>query len=531
MQKIKIPYELQKMNSLFEAAGYEAYLVGGAVRDEIMGKGAHDWDVATNARPEEVMKIFRRVIPTGIKHGTVTVHFMKKAIEVTTFRTESDYSDGRHPDKVEYAGRIEEDLSRRDFTMNAMAASLKDGAIVDPYGGQGDIKARVIRTVGVPHERFMEDGLRPVRAVRFASQLGFNIEQNTYDDILNAETLANVARISAERFRDEFCKMLLSPVPSVGLQLLEQSGLLKIFIPELLEGRGCVQSDERGFHDFDVLDHNFYACDGALLRDPMSLTVRESGHVDNFLNKTTRSGILSGLTRQSFNDRLLILRLAALFHDVAKPRVKAVDGVSVSCSGLTRTSFAPDSAGGGQSLACERAPHDGKITFYNHDALGAKMAREILVRLKFSNAQIDAVCHLIKEHMFNYESSWTDAAVRRFVQRVGAENIDSLFDLRLADIYGMHKVPVRLHDSAVCGKLLELQERVAQVLAQKSAMGLKDLAVSGNDLIALGIPAGKKLGAILKELFEAVTDDPAMNSRDALLGLAKNLYSQKYSGQ
>ncbi len=482
MQKIKIPYELQKMNSLFEAAGFEAYLVGGAVRDEFMGKGAHDWDVATNAKPEEVIKIFHRVIPTGIKHGTVTVHFMKQAIEVTTFRTESDYSDGRHPDKVEYAGHIEEDLSRRDFTMNAMAASLKDGRIVDPYGGAEDIQKKTIRAVGQPVERFMEDGLRPVRAVRFASQLGFKIEENTWAAILREDILKKAAGISLERFRDEFCKILLSPVPSVGLKLLEESGLLNIFVPELLEGRGCVQSDERGFHDFDVLDHNFYACDGAVLR----------GDCDQSL------GGASSSCEQSPSDRLLILRLAALFHDVAKP-------------------------------ACKRA-EAGKITFYNHDIAGAKMAREIMVRLKFSNAQIDAVCHLIKEHMFNYESSWSDAAVRRFVQRVGAQNIDSLFDLRLADIYGMHKVPVRLHDTAVCGKLLELRERVDGVLSQKSAMGLKDLAVNGGDLIALGIPAGKKLGAILNELFESVTDDPGMNSRAALLALAKNLWEEKYKG-
>lgn len=490
MQKVRISAELQKMNSLFEAAGFEAYLVGGAVRDELMGKGAHDWDVATNARPEEVIKIFRRVIPTGIKHGTVTVHFMKQSIEVTTFRTESDYSDGRHPDKVEYAGHIEEDLSRRDFTMNAMAASLKDGHIVDPYGGADDIQKKTIRAVGVPHERFMEDGLRPVRAVRFASQLGFKIEEKTWADILDSEILANVAKISAERFRDEFCKILLSPVPSVGLKLLEESGILKIFVPELLQGRGCVQSDERGFHDFDVLDHNFYACDGALLR----------GECSQGQNGAAASGACdaSASGDHSPSDRLLILRLAALFHDVAKP-------------------------------ACKRVEVD-RITFYNHDIAGAKTAREIMVRLKFPNAQIDAVCHLIKEHMFNYESSWSDAAVRRFVQRIGAQNIDSLFDLRLADIYGMHKVPVRLHDTAVCGKLLELRERVDGVLSQKSAMGLKDLAVNGGDLIALGIPAGKKLGAILHELFETVTDDPAMNSRDALLGLAKNLYSQKYSG-
>ncbi len=495
MRGVKIPYELQKMNSLFEQAGFEAYLVGGAVRDEIMGKGAHDWDVATNARPEDVMKIFRRVIPTGIKHGTVTVHFMKKAIEVTTFRTESDYSDGRHPDNVEYAGHIEEDLSRRDFTMNAMAASLADGHIVDPYGGADDIKARVIRAVGEPFERFMEDGLRPVRAVRFASQLGFNIEEKTWAAILREDILKKAAGISLERFRDEFCKILLSPVPSVGLKLLEESGLLKIFVPELLQGRACVQSDERGFHSFDVLDHNFYACDGAVLRGESS-QAQNAAAASKACEQSASGASLA--CEQSPADRLLILRLAALFHDVAKPSCKRVDG--------------------------------GKITFYNHEIAGEKMAREILIRLKFSNAQIDAVCHLIKEHMFNYESSWSDAAVRRFVQRVGKENIDALFDLRLADIYGMKRVEVRLHDTAVCGKLLELRSRVDKALQEKSAMGLKDLAVNGGDLIALGIPAGKKMGAILKELFEAVTDDPAMNSRDALLGLAKNLWNEKYSG-
>ena len=504
MRGVKIPYELQKMNSLFEAAGFEAYLVGGAVRDEIMGKGAHDWDVATNARPEDVIKIFRRVIPTGIKHGTVTVHFMKKAIEVTTFRTESDYSDGRHPDKVEYAGHIEEDLSRRDFTMNAMAASLADGHIVDPYGGADDIKARVIRAVGEPFERFMEDGLRPVRAVRFASQLGFKIEEKTWAAILREDILKKAAGISLERFRDEFCKILLSSVPSVGLKLLEESGLLKIFIPELLQGRACVQSDERGFHSFDVLDHNFYACDGAVLRGG-------SQACDKF-----SSGGASDSSEQSPADKLLILRLAALFHDVAKPSCKRV--------------VPAEGDGGRQSLSSEQSSAGAKITFYKHDEIGAKATKAILTRLKFSNAQIDAVCHLIKEHMFNYESSWSDAAVRRFVQRVGKENIDALFDLRLADIYGMKRVKVRLHDTAVCGKLLELRERVDKALQEKSAMGLKDLAVNGGDLIALGIPAGKKMGAILKELFEAVTDDPAMNSRDALLGLAKNLYSEKYSG-
>ena len=175
MNHIKIPDILKKMNEIFVQHGYKAYLVGGAVRDMLMGKEPHDWDVTTDATPEQVMSIFRKVIPTGIAHGTVTVHFMKNEIEVTTFRTESDYSDGRHPDKVEYTGNIEEDLSRRDFTINAIASYLGDGTITDPFHGRDDIKRKVIRTVGNPLERFSEDGLRPVRAVRFSAQLGFEI--------------------------------------------------------------------------------------------------------------------------------------------------------------------------------------------------------------------------------------------------------------------------------------------------------------------------------------------------------------------
>ena len=176
MKKIQIPYELKKMNSIFKEAGFEAFLVGGAVRDILLNKSASDWDLTTNAHPQDVIKLFRHVIPTGIKHGTVTVHFMKKEIEVTTYRADQGYSDGRHPDKVVFAESIDDDLSRRDFTMNAIAASLDDGHLVDPFGGQLDIKNRTIRTVGNPHERFMEDGLRPVRALRFANQPDLFIE-------------------------------------------------------------------------------------------------------------------------------------------------------------------------------------------------------------------------------------------------------------------------------------------------------------------------------------------------------------------
>lgn len=461
MEKISIPLELKKLNSIFEAAGFEAYLVGGALRDTIMGKEAHDWDVATNAKPEDVMRIFRRVIPTGIKHGTVTVLFMKRHIEVTTFRTESDYSDGRHPDKVEFASSIEEDLSRRDFTMNAIAASLRDGRIKDPFCGRADIKAKTIRTVGNAHERFMEDGLRPIRAIRFASQLEFSIEKNTLSDIFEEETLGKIASISRERFRDEFCKILLSRRPSIALNVLEQTGILGIFIPELLEGRGCVQRDSRGFHEFDVLDHNFKACDGA----PCGK---------------------------------LAVRLAALFHDIAKPRTKSVS---------------PD---------CD------EIHFYNHESAGEKLSQEILRRLKFSNDTIQKVSHLVREHMFFYESAWSDAAVRRFVRRVGAENIDDLFDLRLADIYGMRrensadeKSSAEMRTANENRKLAELKGRIETILSQNSALNTKDLAINGNDLLAIGMPPGKKIGSALQELLEIVTENPEMNTREKLLDAAK----------
>ena len=458
MNKIKIPDELKKMNEIFSQNGFEAYLVGGAVRDMLLGKKADDWDVTTNAKPEEVMKIFRRVIPTGIDHGTVTVHFLGQEIEVTTFRTESDYSDGRHPDKVEYADHIEEDLSRRDFTMNAIAASLEDGHIIDPYGGAEDLKKGIIRTVGIPHERFMEDGLRPVRALRFASKLQFSIEKDTYSEIFEENVQKKIASISVERFRDELMKMMASPKPSVGLKMMEETGVLKIFMDELSVCRGCIQKDDRGYHIFDVMDHNIYACDGAPKEKPL-------------------------------------LRLAAFLHDCGKPASKV-----------------------------ERTVEGHKINnFYNHEKYSVEIARSLMTKLKFSNAEIDYVCHLIGNHMFHYESSWSDAAVRRFIVRVGLDSFDDLIDLRLADMYGKYNADVRLHNSAGCANLVELSDRVKALAAQSCALSLKDLKVNGKDLIAEGIPAGKKLGKILNELFQTVLDDPEMNDREKLLKLAKNL--------
>lgn len=461
MNKIKIPVILQKMNNIFEKNGFKAYLVGGAVRDMFMNKEASDWDVATDATPEQVISAFKKVIPTGIAHGTVTVHFMGEEIEVTTFRIEQGYSDGRHPDKVSYASDIEEDLSRRDFTMNAIAVSLKDGSIVDPFNGKADIKNKVIRSVGNPLERFNEDGLRPIRAIRFASQLGFEIETNTLQAISNENVLQKTSTISIERFRDELVKLLKSPKPSVGLKLLESTNIMKLFLPELLEGRNCIQNDVRGYHVFDVLDHNFYSCDGAPV------------HKVN-------------------------VRLAALLHDIGKPASKVV-----------------------------RVTDEGEIyNFFSHEKYSETIARKLLTKLRFSNNEINNVCHLIENHMFHYEESWSDAAIRRFVVRVKPENIEDLIDLRLADMYGKYNMPIQIKESNACDLLIQLQDRIKKIQEENSAFTLKSLAVSGKDLMEIGIPSGRLIGKILDSLLETVLDDPKQNSKDVLLNIAKNLYEQ-----
>ncbi len=462
MDRIKIIPELKKVSEIFTNAGFEVYLVGGAVRDILLGKKNHDYDLTTNATPEQVMKLFKKVIPTGIAHGTVTIHIFGLELETTTFRTEGKYSDGRHPDKVIYANSIEEDLSRRDFTMNAIAAELKSGKIVDPFNGKADIKNKTIRAVGNAFERFNEDGLRPVRALRFASQLNFSIEEETFKAITNPQILARTKSVSVERFRDEFCKVLQSEKPSVGLKLMEKTGILSMFIPEFDNCRNCIQKDSRGFHEFDVADHLLYACDGAPKEN-------------------------------------LIVRLAAFYHDIGKPEARSIETI-------------------GEAQA---------IHFYQHEEISEKKCIQSMKHLKFSNEQISEVSLLVKEHMFHYESSWSEKSVRRFIIRVGIKNIENLFLLRLADVYGMHNQKVEA-TSPTIKNLNELRERIEKILNEQNALSIKDLKVTGKDLIQAGIPAGKVMGEILNELFEAVLDSPSLNEREKLLEIAKNIYEQKY---
>ncbi|MBQ0052140.1 MAG: HD domain-containing protein [Treponema sp.] len=463
MKTIEIPEILQKMNGIFKSNGYEAYLVGGAVRDMILGKNASDWDLTTNATPEQVQSMFHKVIPTGIAHGTVTVHFMGKEIEVTTYRCEEGFTDGRHPDKVSYNATLEEDLSRRDFTINAIAASLSDGTIVDPFDGQKDIERKILRTVGKAYDRFMEDGLRPIRGIRFAAQLGFELEEETFAAMMNADVQEKIHSISMERFRDEVVKLLKSNEPSLGFHLMEKTGILKFFIPELAECRGCTQRDIRGFHEFDVLDHILYACDGA--------------PKDNFT-----------------------VRLAALFHDIGKMEARTVEKYEY-----------PSASGQYVDI----------IHFHMHDKYSAQKAKPILTRLRFPNQLIEKVVHLIEQHMFFFETNWTDGAVRRFIVRVGKENLEDLFALRYADEYGGHRRP--MDPECKEAKAIEiLRQRTKEVESKNSALSLKEMAINGSDLMKAGIPAGKKIGLILNELFQMVLEKPELNTKEQLLRLAEN---------
>ena len=451
---------IKEVSATFTQAGKQVYLVGGAIRDLLRGQNSNDWDLATDARPEEVIALFHRkktqgrkswsfVVPTGIKHGTVTIHLFKDIkMEVTTFRCESSYSDGRRPDTVEFGVSIEEDLARRDFTMNAAAYKLPSGPLIDPFNGRTDINNQIIRCVGNAEERFSEDGLRPVRALRFASQLGFSVDKEVMEAI--PHSLPLTARVAPERLREELDKIISSKNPSTGLLLMEKTGLLKLLLPELDACRGVKQErvDGQGFHSFDVLDHSLLACDFAAQE---------------------RAGLEP--------------RLAALFHDLGKPVTAGTD-------------------------------EDGNITFYKHEKESSALAKQIMLRYRYPNAVMNKVCHLIEEHMFHYEENWTDAAVRRFIIRAGEENLDDLLTLRRADNYGMSK------KRPPSSFLLPLSQRIEKILSARKVLSLKDLSISGNDLMALGIPAGKRMGIILNEILEAVIDDPDLNTREKLLEIA-----------
>jgi tRNA nucleotidyltransferase (CCA-adding enzyme) len=450
--ELTVPDDVVALCRKLREAGFEAWLVGGAVRDLLRGKAAKDFDVATSAAPADVTRVFgrKRTIPTGEKHGTVTVlterDGRKDQVEVTTYRGEGAYSDGRRPDAVVFVRTLEEDLKRRDFTMNAIAYDPIDKRLSDPFGGQEDLAAGRIRAVGDALERFREDGLRAMRAVRFAAQHEFAIDPPTEAAI--AEALDVFAKVSAERVRDELLKILSARKPSIGLELMRTTGLLGRTIPELLEGVGFTQNRH---HAHDVWYHTLAAVDA-----------------------TDRLG-----------DPPWLVRFAALLHDVAKPRT-----------------------------AADKPDAPGERTFFRHESVGAAMADDIARRLKLSTKEREIIVNLVGNHMFWYTPEWSDGTVRRFISRVGPEHIDALFALREGD------VRARGHGESPGVELDALRGRVAEQLAQQSALKVTDLCVGGGDVMqVLGVPPSPIIGEVLRRLLERVLDDSSLNDKERLRAL------------
>lgn len=446
---MRVPRILKKVASIFSSHGYQCYLVGGAIRNIFLKHKIIDFDIATDARPEELTKIFKRVIPTGIKHGTVTLLFQGDKFEVTTFRSEGEYLNGRHPSSVTFSSSIHEDLKRRDFTINAIAYDLINNRLLDPHYGRQDIKLKTIRAINDPDQRFSEDGLRPLRACRFAAQLDFQIEKETLAAIGRA--LSIVAKVSQERIRDELERMLGANQPSISFKLMLQTGLLADILPELADCRGV---EQRELHCFDVFYHSIYTADAA----PQ----------DN-----------------------LIVRLAALFHDIGK-------AVTISKN------------------------DQGQLQFHGHEKSSALLAGRITKRLKFPNLVTKRVTHLVRHHMFNYQEEWSASAVRRFISRVGRENIPDLLALRRADQIG------RCRHWEISPGLIEFEKRIEQLLAADQALTISDLKIDGRDIISsLALAPGPRIGIILNFLLESVLEDPDLNTRPDLLRLAQGFYQER----
>jgi tRNA nucleotidyltransferase (CCA-adding enzyme) len=433
-------------------AGHAAYLVGGSIRDLLLGRAPGDFDVATSARPEETLRVFgsRYAIPTGLQHGTVTVLAgaagAVRHVEVTTFRGEGAYLDGRRPSTVTFGATLEEDLARRDFTINAIAYDPETGILVDPFAGQVDLRRKLVRTVGDPVLRFTEDGLRPMRGIRQAAQLEFALDPATEAAIPRA--LESFRKVSAERIRDELRKLLLSPVPSVGLEAMHRTGLLVVVLPELLATVGCMQNR---FHRHDVYAHTLATVDAA---------------VPDFM-----------------------VRMAALLHDLGKPRTQA---------------------------AREDAP--GEYSFFRHEQVGVEMAEAICNRLRMSAEERDTICRLVAGHMFFYTPDWTDGTVRRFVKRVGRDLVPLLFALREADLASRGQGVDREAETR------ELRARIAQVAAADAALRVTDLAIDGQDVMRiLAIPPGRRVGEVLAALLDRVLDRPDLNQRATLESLVREM--------
>ena len=433
--KIELPRKVVLIIKNLQRHGYDAYAVGGCVRDSILNRKPEDWDITTSAKPEQVKRIFRRTVDTGIEHGTVTVLIGKDGFEVTTYRVDGLYEDGRHPKEVTFTSRLEEDLKRRDFTINAMAYN-DDERLVDAFGGMRDLNYHLIRCVGDPKERFSEDALRILRAVRFSAQLAFPIEPETAEAI---KSLApNLEKISAERIQAELVKLLVSDHPE-RIQDACELGITKVVLPEWDDMVGVKQNTPH--HKYDVAAHTVHALQNVK------------------------------------NDK--VLRLTMLFHDMGKPVMKTTD-------------------------------ENGRDHFKGHAIASEQIAKTVMKRLKFDNDTIRKVTKLVAYHDYRMEP--TGANVRRAMHEIGVELFPYYLAVRLADTKAQSSYERR-------GKLeniIQIRELYRNALRNKECVTLKDLAVTGTDLINLGIAPGKELGTLLNELLDMVIEDPAWNQKGKL---------------
>lgn len=432
-----LPEQVKQALWLLDKAGHEAYAVGGCVRDSLLHLTPHDWDICTAARPREIQKVFGTypVIATGLRHGTVTVVLDGMPLEVTTYRVDGTYTDHRRPDEVRFVTNLIEDLSRRDFTVNAMAYR-PDTGVVDPFHGREDLRSGLLRCVGEPEKRFQEDALRILRALRFASVYGLTIEPATSRALLRQREL--LSRVAPERLQAELNRLL--PGRGVGTILREYAAVLAVFLPEILPSLGFEQHSV--YHHLSVWEHTALALESAA--------------------------------------SLLPVRLALLFHDLAKPLC-----------------FTMDEQGHGH--------------FYGHAGQGWPIAEQALNRLRYDRRTVERVTRLVKYHDTSIEP--TEPSVRRWLNRMGEEDLRLLLEVKKGDALGHapEVVPASLRSIA------QVERRMEQVLEKRQCFSLKDLQVNGRDVLAAGIPAGPRVGEILDRLLRQVMDGELPNRREELL--------------
>lgn len=444
--EIRLPEKVQWIIRKLQEQGFEAYAVGGCIRDSILGREPEDWDITTSAKPEEIKKIFRRTVDTGIEHGTVTVLAEKEGFEVTTYRIDGEYEDGRHPKEVWFTGKLSEDLKRRDFTINAMAYNDEDG-LCDLFGGREDLQKGIVRCVGNAEERFTEDALRILRAVRFCAQLGFSMESQTKKSAGNLA--GTLKKISAERIQSELVKLLTSPHPEEILTAFEL-GITKVILPEFDKMMETTQ--ETPHHMYNVGVHTVEAL------------------------KYIRA------------DR--ILRLTMLFHDMGKPEYKTVDP-------------------------------DGTAHFKRHAVGSERISKEVMKRLKFDNDTIRKVSKLVLYH--DYRMPPEKKQVRYAVNRIGKELFPYYLEIRMADTMAQSLY----HREEKIQDIKGISECFRDILENGECVSLKDLAVTGKDLIRAGISPGPQMGEILNRLLEEVLEDPEKNIREYLVKKAVEQYGEK----